>query len=49
MNVPEIVDLSGFYVGFIVLGKKSREAKGHEIPSRVRGHAPRKFFKMNAR
>ena len=29
------------------LGEKSRVSEGHELPSGIRGHAPRKIFEMN--
>ena len=35
---------SGFYLGFIVLGGKSRKAEGHELPRGVRRHAPPEIF-----
>jgi len=31
---------AGFYLGFIVLGEKSRVAEGNNLPRGVRGHAP---------
>ena len=39
--------LAGFYLGFIVLGAKSRVAEGHELPRGVQGYAPQKFWEMN--
>jgi len=47
-NVPAQTTRPGYYLGFIILGEKSRVAEGHKLPRGVRGHAPpRKFFEMN--
>ena len=36
--------LAGVYLGFIDFGEKSRVAKGHKLPSGVRGACPPEIF-----